>query len=581
MKKWLVIIAVLLLLILVVVPGGMGLIAEKRIKTLTATWPTNSPFLVKILSYQRGWFTSNMQLDVTLTGANHNPPIHVYLNEKIQHGPVLFNKTNHFFGIGQAYATGDVVVPVDQQALFKQYLDQTTLFNNTLFLHLFGGTSIGLNAPELAILDPQSPNNRITIEGLSIMAKLSPGMSHIKSHSSLQSLNWQDSSSNVMVSNIAGHSDLSKTAQGLWLGDMNISVAAADFNQGGKVLGSIKNAQYASSSKEKDGLINGTNHISLDSLMLRDVSYGPAEVSLNLQNVNAEPLAQLKRLTRAMQMQGSPVMQQAMAPHMQKLIFKIISRGMQLTINPISVQTPNGEISGQINLSMPNLLQTPEGKMIPHPQISITTLIGGAQGSLQFTVPKAILLTSLQNSILSNMQAMTQMLSMDSANSKALLAAAQQRAAAQLQGWVAAGILIESAGNYQFSAAYQQGKLLVNGKPLFNPAFGAAAANNMPAITGNPANAAVPAQPAAPTTMNVQTGESMSAAPVAPTDGMPAPVTPATVAPMPAPGATPEQPATTTAMPVISPVGPNPAAPVPVQPTAPAANANMAPAVSQ
>jgi uncharacterized protein YdgA (DUF945 family) len=509
MKKWLAVIVVLLLLILVLAPGGMGIIAQKRIKDLAQNWPANSPFSIKVLSYDRGWFSSTMQLDVTVTNPAHNPPVHVFVNESIVHGPVIISLSSRFIGIGQAYAHGEFVVPEDQQALFKQYIDQTNLVTNCLFLHLFGSVTVKLNVPEMTITNPADPQTKVIIEGLSTVAKISPRAAHISSQSVMQSLTWQDAASTMIIDNLHGHSNLSKTVEGLWLGDINLDLDGLAYNSGSKTLFSLKNAEYKSTSKEKDGLVSGNNHLSFESLTLQGSTYGPAEVAVNVQNVNAEPLAQLKRLAKVMQQQDGSGLAAQYTKRTERLVLKTIARGMQLTVNPISMQTPNGEITGQLNISMPNLLDDASGKTIKHPHVTIGQLIGGAQGSLQFSVPKVIVLNSLQNTILDNMKAMSQMLGNDASKDASLTAAAQQRASAQLQGWVAAGLLIENGTNYQFNAAYQQGKLLVNGKPIFNPAFGAPAmpmptmGGPAPAMNAQPTSGTsvpavvVPAQPAA------------------------------------------------------------------------------------
>lgn len=541
MKKWLAIIVVLLLLILVVAPGGMGIIAEKRIKTLTENWPTNTPFTVKVLSYDRGWFTSNIQLDVTLTSVPHTPPIHVQVNEVVTHGPVIISFSNRFFGIGQAFAHGELVVPEDQQALFKQYLDQTTLMTNCLFLHLFGSFTVKLNVPEITISNPTDPSTHVIIEGLSTTAKISPKAAHISSSSMMQTLTWEDAASTMTVEDLSGHSDLNRTQEGLWLGDMNLSLESMIFNAGNKTVLSMKNAQYTSSSQEKKGLVSGNTHVSFDNLTMHDVSYGPAEISLNVQNINAEPLAQLKRLAKVMQQQGVNVVGQA-SKRTEKLILKTIARGMQLTLNPISVQTPNGEVTGQVNISMPNLIDDANGISIKHPHITVGQLISGAEGSLQFTVPKVLVLNNLQETILANMQSMSQMLGNDNSNDKSLAAAAQQRASAQLQGWVAAGLLIESGDNYQFSAAYQQGKLLVNGKPIFNPAFSAGpSVMPMPAPSSGSAPMPMPTPGTGSAPMSMPAPGSAPAPMPAPgTGSAPAPGTDTAPVPAPTPGSAPQ-----------------------------------------
>lgn len=515
MKKWLSLLVVVLLLFFVAVPGAMGVIAEKRIKKLISNWPAGSPFSAQVVDYKRGWFTSSMKLVVALKTALHNQPLNIQINESVVHGPLILDFSNHFVGFGQAYATGELTVPADQQAFFKQYIDQTNLLKNSIFLALFGDVEVGFDIPELSVTDPATPDMRLTLEGLATRATVSPSVSHIMSHSAIQEINWQHADRMITLENISGNSNLKRTEQGLWLGDIKLSLDSLVVNAAKQTIFSISKAEYASSSKESDGLVSGKNDFNFDKLVIKDVSYGPAKLGVNITNINAAPLAQLKRLTQSMQTQSNVAVVQQGDMRKQKLIFKIISRGMQLTVSPLTMETPNGQIAGQLSIVMPNLLDDADGREVKNPHITIPALLGGIKADIKLTVPKVIALNNLQNSILSNMQALSNALASDPSNNQALQTAAQQRAAAQLQGWVAAGLITVNGDNYEFSANLEQGKFLINGKSVFNPAL-AAGASMMAAPVNAAVSPAVPAAPAAPSVVApVPAGSVDTSAPVA------------------------------------------------------------------
>lgn len=530
----------------------MGFVAEKRIKKLILEWPSTSPFSVQIVDYKRGWFTSTMKFAVTLKTATANQPLNFEINEVVVHGPFIIDLPQHFIGIGQAYAAGEITVPADQQAFFKQYVEQTDLLKNSIFLELFGSVAVGFDIPELNITDPATPGMRMTLEGLSTRATVSSGVTHISSHSSVQEISWQHADNMITLENLSGKSNLKKTSQGLWLGDIHLGVDSLVVNQAKKILFSLSKAEYKSSSEEKDGLVSGKNYFSLDKLTINGVTYGPAKLGINIANVNAAPLAQLKKLSQSMQAQNNMVVVQQGDIRKQKLIFKIIARGMQLSVMPLSVQTPNGDITGQLNISMPNLLEETDGKPIKNPRITIPDILGGIKADVQLSVPKVIAEDGLQSSILHNMQALSHALSSDANNAQALVTAAQQRAVAQLQGWVAAGLLLEKGDNYEFAATFDQDKFMINGKSVFNPALGAASAamaasgGAMPAaaptvIAPVPASTTVTVSPApANTTVTVTPATTVTpVAESAPATSMPASTPAANMPTVPAPTAAP------------------------------------------
>lgn len=470
MKKWLIIILALLLIVLVLAPGGMGIIAEKRLQQIVARWPTDTPFTVKILSYKRGWFRSNMLLDLAIPTNNGTTIRHLQLNEKIIHGPVIFSPSRKAFGIGQAFAYGNLVVPANEQMNFKQYVDQTTLLTNCVFLHLVDSVSIIFHAPKLSITSPML-GNKIMIDNFSTKIKLSAHLKEINSKSTLDTLTLQNADSTFTATKLEGHGELEQDKYGLFLGNINFSVANAAMTAGNTAIFDLKNVVYSSNTTEKNDLIAGTHNAKIDYINVNNVTYGPAEFHGKIQNVNAVALAKLKKLTHAADQNNLSEMQ--IQHKMQQLILRTIARGMQLNINELSIQTPNGEVAAKLNLSMPDLMTDSNGKVNQKAHIAMAQLILRSAGSLEIVAPKAVISNRLQTMILANIQAMQEEVNPNTqVDMQQLTATAQQQANMQLQNWVNAGFLIQKDDNYQFTAAFQQGKLLINGKPIFNPAFG-------------------------------------------------------------------------------------------------------------
>jgi uncharacterized protein YdgA (DUF945 family) len=539
MKKWLGGIIVLLLLIGLITPGLMGIVAQKRLTSLAANLPANSPFTLKVISYDKGWFSSNVQLDVTLNNAKYNPPIHFQVNEVVKHGPFIISFKPFYVNIAQAYAHGEVIVPEDQQALFKQYVDQTTLVNDCITLHLFGGISLKLMAPELTVSSPTDKNVKITLENLASTATLSGNMKKVVTHTVLQSLLWQDTNTVVTVTNVASGSALRVSPQGLWLGQMRGSLESINVQADSKPSFTLKNLQYNSNSKESKGLISMLSNLTVDNVTIKDASYGPGQLTFSFKNVNAAPLARLKKFSRMIsQAQPGSVNMDMASQHTEKLVLRTVARGLQFSVDPISLQTPNGQLTGQIDISLPNLLEDQKGQPLKHPRLTIPALIGNMNGSVQFSVPKAIVQNSLSQSIEANLQSVSQAANAP-ATQQQITAAASQRATVQLQGWVAAGFLADNGTNYQFSAAYQQGQLLINGKPLFSGAFTGGAPGQgiditvpMPLPTATPAPAVnstlpVPAAPIPPAPTAADNGPAPAPTATVPADNGSAPAAPA------------------------------------------------------
>ncbi len=590
MKKWISAIVVLLLLVLLAAPGGMGMLAQKRINQLVQQLPADSPIGLHIVSYKRGWFSSTMQLDVTLNKIQHTPPIHFLVNETIKHGPVIVDLNNKYMALGQAFATGELIVPDDEQAFFKQYVDQTNLLNSSLLLHLFGGFSLNFNIAELTISDPADKSVKITLEGVSSSIEMNGRMDRLASNFQLQSFSGQSAQSIFALNNLEGDSNLAQTPHKLWLGKVNVQTNDASLNTDSKPVFDVKGIQYSSDSSETKGLLDASNNVSLQSVALYGADYGSGQVGLSVKNINAEPLEALKALTKeisqAQQAQSglaATLKLQQKALQSRQLIFQILGRGVQFAIEPIAFKTPKGEIQGKFTLNLPNLLTDDKGNPVARPIITIGALVSNANSALSLSIPKVIVQEELQKSILQDMQAVNQTQATP-LTPEQLNDAATQRTTEQVQNWVSSGFLIENGNNYEFSASYDKGQLLANGKPVFSPvsqAFSGAAGNPTPAVpavmpgaNATPTEAPAPAASSAPAATATPDASTISAAPTAtpvvnpaPTPAAsseaavpvtivppPAPAAP-TAQPMPAPGAIPAAPTPATQpMPVPAPV---------------------------
>jgi uncharacterized protein YdgA (DUF945 family) len=495
-----------------------------------------------------------MQLDVTLNKVQHTPPIHFLVNETVKHGPVIVDLSNKYVALGQAYASGELIVPEDEQAFFKQYVDQTNLLTSSLLLHLFGGISLNLNVAELTITDPADKSVRVTLEGISSTIELNRSMTRLASNFQLQSFSGQNAQSVFTVNNLEGDSDLAKTEHALWLGKVNVQANDATLNTNSKPVFDIKGIQYSSDSSESKGLMDGSCTISLQNVTGEGINYGAGQIGFSLKNINVVPLEELKALAKEMS-QAQPAQSNGLAATLKlqqkamqsrQLMFRMLGRGVQFAIEPVSLDTPKGQILGKFTLNLPNLLDDSKGNPVERPILTIGALLSNATSSLSLSMPKSIVQDKLQPSLLNDMQAANQSQEVP-ATPEQLQVAAAERATAQIQNWVGSGFLVENGDNYQFSATYDKGQLLANGKPVFSPvsqALAGAAGNNgsivvtapgapMPAAAA-PATTVVPTDSAMPATATVPATPANSAVPVDATAVTPAAPATATVSATPA-----------------------------------------------
>lgn len=474
MKKWGITLVAILALLILGLPGLMGIVSEKRIKQLIQTLPTSS-VKATLINYHRGWFHSDITLSLTMPDLGHDPKVlpSLELNENVTHGPIIFTTHFPFIRFGQASAKGDLSLPESSLPTLKSYIDQSTLAYNQLFLHYLGRLDFTMIVPDLNIHHPAPQQFQVTLEGLAIEGNMSRHGNHVNTHSSLANLVWADQDATFNLVNIKEASTLSQNYGTLWLGKMDLGLEQASIKDNQGVGFSLKGLTYTSSTQDKKGLLSAKTEINLASIIgLKGVTYGPAKVVLNLSNVNARPLAKLKELMQLMSQDNASVAPQ----HVQRLIIQTISRGLSVELSPVTITTTNGDIKGELSLTLPNLIDHQKANDLK--QLSIFDLLQQMTASLDLTVPKVILVDNLNHVVLHNMSMMGQVLGQNTQVQSDLDAVAKAKVNAQLNSWMNAGFLTQADNNYVVHVTYNQAKLLINGKPLFGGSVSPAVNNN-------------------------------------------------------------------------------------------------------
>ncbi len=99
------------LMIVFIVPLAMGLWVEKVYPEMMEKMGNTSQVSFRVINFKRGWFRSTAQLQVTVNSSSYTvggeplPLTQFILNQKIQHGPILFYKSgsnSHHFVLARA-----------------------------------------------------------------------------------------------------------------------------------------------------------------------------------------------------------------------------------------------------------------------------------------------------------------------------------------------------------------------------------------------------------------------------------------------------------------------------------------------
>ncbi len=425
-----------------VLPFFMGLWIQKEYPKIVNTLSSNQGISIKILAYNRGWFSSNARIQINLNNPllklNKYPDLSTHtsisINEHINHGPFIIAKSTE----GKKELVFAAALIHNQTNLPGNNLQSSTkwTFGNTLNSHFIAKKiSFGSN------------QQKIQLSGLQGGFSYTPGSQHIKANVNLKQINIHipaqgahTSESVITINNINTKGDYSNSGP-LWYGMRTLSADQITVNTPNKAQLIIKNISAKIQQNQKQ--LN-TNIVLLFETQLfhgPNMQWGPAQLQLKISGLHTKNLINFMNRAAAVQQMARP----KAAVMIYQPFMALIGQGLTIKLDKLFLRTPKGPIDANAELQVKAQNGTPS-----LPGIMKNLL---AHASLQ--IPKPLLLQHLTNTYKKK-----QLHKRTSQH-----AAPKKMAEQQIQQWISTNVLTQSGDILSMTVNFQQGRLLINGKP--------------------------------------------------------------------------------------------------------------------
>lgn len=458
MRKW-----IGLLASLVVILASfyiMGFILKSTLNKNVASLSKAPILSVKLDDYQQGWFSSRALLAIkmhipeqTVTGADGSrkitPPVDFVLGFplSITHGPFIFTDFGIRFGIGQAST-----LPQTHYNVLVNY------FNNTQFQYTF---------PSFSFKEQISSENlQFEWKGFSAFFSLSPAIDKIDGDFALYGLNGSVKNIWFNLGKVTDNYKITHIQDGLWLGSNHLSIPSFTLNERDKKIFYLDGFEWMVDSDIVDDLLTINWDLSVNQLIIADKTYGPGVLRAHLKNLDPEVLAKINQSQWSMlqNSHGSKLPMLALFTDLPKLF----SKGSELEISELTFVVPEGKITGQFKIGLPQSdFRTPE------------QMLRKVHGEGQFRAPIAVVRRLIVASIEENLKKHTATPVADAASTQGsvttlpappITSDATSQADDLLKKYVNKGLLKVEGNDYVILFKLENQQLMVNGQP-FTPAM--------------------------------------------------------------------------------------------------------------
>lgn len=364
-SAWIAFALVMVILFLGVAPWVTGIYLQRHYASLL-TRVNNANVTLAVPYYHRHWFSSDATLIVKLTNSEllnqmryaglrvDDVPTELMFTQHIVHGPLLYQLVSgQLFGLAR----------IDNQLIvtpsIKQFMKKINLSLSTRLITMHRDV-IGLTGHINSYIKFNSfqfdyPNTNIHIGSNQTEAHfwIDPIKNRVVGDMTLDQLNVNDTSSEILVPNMTLHFDLSHHATPLWLGEINLSISAIQWTERDGLFFSIKGVDFSGTSAEKNGLLSGTRSFRIEKVDLPHQSLGPFELAASIDKININGLAALIDAYRDIMRRGELYKSQ-LQRKMYALFPGLINPETRFVLDKFAIDTPNGQLAmnGELHWSM-------------------------------------------------------------------------------------------------------------------------------------------------------------------------------------------------------------------------------------
>ncbi len=355
MKK-LAILFSILVLALFIAPGLIGFKAQSRYQEIISSIQ-QSGLEVTSSKYQRGWFGSQADTEFTLS-----LPLDVEaaelkfsMHSDIVHGPLSPEG-------GVALASVGTYFKTDGKALFPE--GENKILNTRIGLGGNGKTLITIPALKFA---GGAGGPEIQFGGAEGEVLFDTGFTQLDIDLTIPEF-WLGGAEgeSFRVTGVTLGSKSKAGTSNLRLGNGKLGVKQIDFiNPKNSVAVKIDAISLYGDTREDGDNIAFTANYSINAIAVNDAGYGPAEISLEFENI---PVVVAARLQKGMQeIRGNKLSREQQRMAMMGLVMgagpELLKANPKLSIKRLFVKTPNGDVEGSLFVAADGLLWSEIGNI--------------------------------------------------------------------------------------------------------------------------------------------------------------------------------------------------------------------------
>ncbi len=378
-KKWMVA-GVALLAVGAAAPWAVGYMTEQQWQGVTQGFnDSQDVFRVDTSEYQRGYMNAHVVGVVTIVNPDSGESHSFDYEAQVSHGV-----TGSLMDFSKALESGEEDI---------EYLDDERP-RVTLETRVWGSATAEMMIPPVEVTKPDE-DGVFQTSRFEAKADIAAAGSEADIYVSWPGMTLTSPDLNLSITDITLDQTMEHLAGEVWLGDGVMEMASLEFSAPGQPSFAMTGLSIKSTSDASDdgARFNSDTALRLENIRVDENSFGPHEIQVSMKDFDVAGINELYAALSDMQdmaMAGSPdadpqqMMQQQMEAfqRINEAVVNLATEGFSFGFPTIDLATPQGPITGKLNLSHPTLSGDEKAQTM--------MVMQGLSGSLDLSMPVAL-----------------------------------------------------------------------------------------------------------------------------------------------------------------------------------------------
>lgn len=432
-------------------PYAIGMQAEKQFAHSHA-WLQQEliyPQLeVEAGEFKRGWLGSESSTRFTITsGEKDAEPVTFELQHRINQIPSPG---------AMMTVESELVLPPEAAEKLQTYFNDTPPLSAVTKVGYGGSSTTTLSSPGYSGALQNDAETHLEWKGLNGSVS-SNGQDHLSMTLNAPGLKLKDEEGEMTLSSLSYSSELKQGAHELWYGtaDGTLEGMLVDVTtpQNGPFRMQLQKLRFDSEQREDGDLVDIDGKFTIDTLDVNGYTVENAIYDTGYHNLDAASLSAINRVMRETMRQQPQQPEQMMAEILQH-VEKLLSRQPELHIRQLQVDTPQGQVSGNMKLALT------EG-FSPQMMSDVSQLLDVMQLDMEASLPQVMLREMFSNSARSTVVRMANAQGQE-LNPDELQQQVETLTEQQIQGLLSQGMMVEKGESYASTLHYAPHTLTIN-----------------------------------------------------------------------------------------------------------------------